>query len=438
MDPSIRQVTLGLLGLGTVGRGLVEMVRRNSDLIAFKTGLELRIKRALVRDPSRARPLPADRVTTRPEDVLDDPEIEIVVEVVGGIEPARTWILRAIERGKHVVTANKALLAEHGDEIFLAARQRGVQVGFEASVCGGVPVLRSLSAGLIANRIELVCGILNGTSNTILTRMEEKGESYAEALAYAQQKGLAEADPSLDVKGIDSAHKLAILARLAFQARVSPGDIPTEGIAELRPEDIADAREFGYVIRLLAVGRRESGAATPERGSERSDRLYLRVHPAWVPRGHPLADVRSEFNAVLVRGDATGEMMFIGKGAGAEPTASAVLSDAIEIGRASAPALQWNLDRVDTLAAMEGESRFYLRFPIYDRPGVIGLIATALGNHNVSITHAGAALTPNLPGRGNVRIVTHLVRESVLRRALTEIQRLPVLVGKPVSIHIFE
>lgn len=417
-------VTVGLLGLGNVGGGLIELVRRNSAVIAERSGVEIRIKRALVRDTTRPRPVHREFLTTRPEEILDDPEIDVVVEVMGGIEPARKLLLQAIERGKSVVTANKAVLALYGDEIFQAASDRRCRIGFEASVCGGIPIIRALTEGLVANRIEQLCGIVNGTTNYILTKMHEEGLPFADALRRAQELGLAEPDPTLDVKGIDAAQKLVILAGLAFHVKASVQEIGVEGIDTLDVEDIRTAKEFGYTIKLVALGQKQG------------EQIDLRVHPALIPNTHPLANVRHEYNAVFLRGDAIGEMVFYGRGAGSLPTASAVLSDIVQI--AHAPSLNgWRYHRRVRSTPVESDSRYYLRFPIYDLPGVIGLITTALGNHGISITHALATLRED-PRLGNVKILTHRAAAGVLRRALDEIARLPVLHGKPVAIRILE
>lgn len=421
-----KPVNIGILGLGTVGTGLVELIKRNSRIIEEKSDVSLQVRRALVKEKSKTRPLEEKLVTTEADEIFKDPDIGIVVELMGGIEPARSYILKALDSGKSVVTANKAVLAAHGDELFSAAAQNKCQIGFEASVCGGIPIIRALTSGLIANRIDMLCGILNGTTNYILTKMTEEGLSYDMALKQAQELGLAEPDPSFDVKGIDTAHKLLILSELTFQTKALIDEIIVEGIDRLDQEDIRTAREFGFVVKLVAIGRRDG------------DKLDLRVHPALISTGHPLSSVRNEFNAVLVKGDAIGEMIFYGKGAGSLPTASAVLSDVVEIARNPHSNGVWNSGKSAKLSLLEAESRYYLRFPIYDVAGVIGLITTALGNHHISITHAQATLVKDKGNHGNVKIVTHKASESAIRKALTEIGRLPVLNGKPIAVRIFE
>lgn len=416
---------VGLLGLGTVGTGLVELVTRNSNLIESKSGVSLEISRALVRDLSRPRALPKELITNDPDRILEDPDIDIVVEVMGGIEPAKSYILRALESGKNVVTANKAVLAAHGLEIFEVAARHGRQIGFEASVCGGIPIIRAITGGLVGNRVEELVGVLNGTTNYILTRMHDEGIPFAAALAEAQAKGLAEADPTFDVKGIDAAHKLLILAEILFQSRAELEDMVIEGIDSLELLDVEAAKEFGFRVKLLALATRNNGS------------IDLRVHPSLVPNDHPLASVSNEFNAVFLRGDATGELIFYGKGAGSMPTASAVLSDIVEISRNPDSRLIWDPGKSVPFAPVEGASRYYLRFPIFDRPGLIGRIATILGDHSISITHALADLVCNETNRGNVKIITHRANASAVRQALKEIEASGVLSSPPVALRIF-
>ncbi|MCW5939072.1 MAG: homoserine dehydrogenase [Fimbriimonadaceae bacterium] len=463
-----KTVRLGLLGLGTVGSGLVEIVNKSAATIEAKSGVRLEIVRALVRSQGKARPLPPGQVTLNPDDVLCDPAIDIVVEVIGGIEPAKSYILKALEAGKSVVTANKAVLATHGAEIFSKSTETGAQLGFEASVCGGIPLIRALSSGLIANDIDSLVGILNGTSNFILTRMYRDRLSYPEALKLAQERGLAEADPSFDVQGVDAAHKLIVLTELTFQTKATLDQLEREGIEQIEPIDIKVADEFGFVIKPVAVARREG------------DLLDLRVHPALVPFEHPLGPVSDEFNAVMVRGDAIGEMIFHGKGAGSLPTASAVMSDIVEIARNPGGGVIWNPAQSRRLAHIEGRSRYYLRLPIFDRPGLIGKIGTVLGDHGVSITHVTARLSPSpvhgpdagvgaldqgpspvhgggvgvgasgqgpspvhgggvgVGAIGDTMLLTHEAKESQINRALAEIEAAGILAGPPVSLRILD
>ena len=415
--------TVSLLGCGTVGRGLVELIRRNRSLIAERSGVDLEISKILVRDLVKER-AGVDRalLTDRPDEAVAN-GADVVVEVIGGVEPARTLVLEAIDAGKHVVTANKALLAECGPELFRRAAERNVRIGFEASVGGGIPIIRALSSGLAGNRIERICGILNGTCNYILTRMADDALSFEAALAEAQARGFAEADPALDIDGTDAGHKLQILAGLAFGRPLARGSVRVEGIRSIEREDLAAAESLGFVLRHVAVGR-DLGTS-----------LDLRVHPAFLSKDHPLAHVRHENNAVLLKGDAVGEMIFHGRGAGAAPTASAVLSDIIDLARnGTGPAPR--IPDSEPAASSDPESERYFRFPVVDAPGVIGLIATALGNRGISISHASAALVAGARDRGSVKILAHACPAGVARKAVDEIARLPVLTGRPVSIPI--
>ncbi|MBS1712919.1 MAG: homoserine dehydrogenase [Armatimonadetes bacterium] len=418
-------VRLGLLGLGTVGSGLVEIVRKSGANIEKRSGVRLEIAKAVVRNPDKPRPLPREQVTLDADEVFDDPTIDIVVEVMGGMEPAKSYILKALSKGKSVVTANKAVLAAHGAEIFQKCTESGRQLGFEASVCGGIPIVRALSSGLIANDVDEIVGILNGTSNYILTRMYKERLSFEEALAKAQENGLAEADPTFDVEGIDAAHKLIVLTELTFQTKASLDQIEREGIRQITPIDIKVADESGFVIKPVAVARRHG------------DSLDLRVHPALVAFEHPLGPVSDEFNAVMVRGDAIGEMIFHGKGAGSLPTASAVMSDIIEIARNPGSGVMWNPVESRKLNHLEGRSRYYMRFPIEDRPGLIGKIATVLGEHGISITHANARLQDR-SGRGDVTVITHESSESEVSKAVREIAEACSLPAEPVTLRILD
>ncbi len=418
-------VRLGLMGLGTVGSGLVELVNRNAAAIEQKSGVRLEIAKALVKTPGKPRPLPPERLCYDPAELVEDPEVDLVVEVIGGIEPAKSLMLRALEAGKDVVTANKAVLARHGAEIFTAAARAGRQVGFEASVCGGIPIVRAISSGLIANDIDEFVGILNGTSNYVLTRMYKDKLPYPEAVRLAQEKGLAEADPSFDVGGLDAAHKLIVLTELTFQVKATVDEIELEGIEQIEPVDIEIADQFGFVIKPLAVARRQG------------ELLDLRVHPALVPFEHPLGAVSDEFNAVLVKGDAIGEMIFLGKGAGSLPTASAVLSDIVEIARNSGNGVMWNPLASRRLAHVEATSRYYLRLPIYDRPGLIGKIGTALGDEGISVTHVQARVAGRAD-EGQMMIITHPTAESVVNRALERIHAACALRGAPVTLRIVD
>ncbi|MBI3726503.1 homoserine dehydrogenase [bacterium] len=436
-SPGARKtVRLGLLGCGTVGRGLLELIERNRALIEERAGISLEVTKILVRDLSKERPgVDRSLLTDRPEEIVAGSlrgatfvapaPCDIVVELLGGIEPARSLVARAIADGKSVVTANKALLALAGAEIFRAAARSGVRIGFEASVCAGIPIIRALESGLVGNRVDTLCGILNGTSNFILTRMTELGESFEAALEEARRRGFAEADPSLDVDGHDAAQKLAILSELAFGVPIAPGSVKVEGIRQIEPEDVRAAKELGFVLKPIAFAR------------DLGDALELRVEPTLLPIDHTLAHVRFEDNAVLVKGDAAGELIFRGKGAGSLPTASAVLSDIVDIARNGSAPLRY-ADAPPKPAAPDGHARFYIRFPVIDVPGVIGRIATALGSRGISISHASATLVPGKPGHGNVKVLAHDCRASVLAETIDAVSRLPVLTGKPVAIRILE
>jgi homoserine dehydrogenase len=425
----MRPVSLGLLGCGTIGQSLLELLGRNKDLIAGRTGLQLGVRRVLVRDPRKERPLDPALLTTDPAAILDAQDVDIVVELMGGVDAARGHVARALRNRKSVVTANRSLMATCGRELLRLAAEQRVWLGFEGSVCGGLPILRALEAGLVGNRISMLVGIVTGATNFILTRMGEDRWSFARALVEAQRRGFAGADPAQDLDGQDSAQKLQLLAEIAFGVHLEGKRFPVEGIRFVEEEDLRSAEQLGFVVRHLAVAQ-EAGEA-----------LDLRVHPALLPMTHPLAHVREEFNSILVRGDAVDEMIFTGKGAGAMPTASAVLSDIIEIARdgSAEHGPTWHVpDKGDRPVASDLECRYYLRFPIKDVPGVIGTITTVLGGAGISISHAAATLAEGRPGQGNVKILAHRTKESALRRALGEIGKLPVLSGKPVILRIFE
>jgi homoserine dehydrogenase len=428
------EIGIGLLGLGTVGAGVLKIFLQHRSALEAKAGCRLRLEAVATRDPARPRDgltLADWPLTTDVARVLEDPRIALVIEVIGGLEPARTCLLRAMAAGKHVVTANKALLATHGRELFDEARRCGVLLGFEAAVAGGLPIIRALRDGLCANRIVSVQGIVNGTSNFILTKMTDEGRPFGEVLGEAQAAGYAEADPTLDIEGIDSAHKLQILASLAFRTAVDLKEIHTEGITRITPEEIGNARELGYRIKLLALAK-----AT-------DDALEVRVHPTMIPAESPLASVAGVFNAIVVSGDAVGDQMFYGRGAGQLPTASAVWSDAIEIARRTAyqhEALPEDLPLIGSgglrLRPMEEiRSAYYLRVMAQDQPGVLAQVAGALGRHRISIAsviqkeRSGVSAVP-------VVMMTHEAREQDMRAALAEIDRLGVVAGHTVMLRV--
>ncbi|NDY41848.1 homoserine dehydrogenase [Dissulfurirhabdus thermomarina] len=422
---------IGLFGLGTVGTGTARILLDQAELLARRAGSRLELARVCDRHPDDLRGLPLDpgRVTADVRDLLDDPAIRVFVELIGGIEPARSVVLQAIAAGKHVVTANKALLAEHGSEIFAAAAEAGVAVGFEASVGGGIPVIKTLKEGLVANRIETVAGIMNGTANYVLTRMTDDGLAFDEALAEAQRLGYAEADPTFDVDGIDTAHKLAILAALAFATPVGPADIATEGISRLTPLDITFAAEFGYRIKLLAIAR------------HRPEGLELRVHPTMIPADHLLARVEGAANAFYLVGDAVGQVLLHGPGAGQMPTGSAVVADIVDIARgiaAGVPPCGGPFEALAPVPLRPMEAlvcRYYFRFSAKDRPGVLARIAGILGDNGISIA---AVIQKGRRSRAAVPIVmlTHEAEEARVRRALARIDELDVVTDPTTVIRI--
>ncbi len=432
----MKEIKIGLLGFGTVGTGVVKILLRQQKLLRNKLGAKITLKRIVDIDLKRDRgvALPEGVLTKNAEEVLDDPEISIIIELIGGTDVARKYILRALKNGKHVVTANKALLSEHLDEIFFEAIKRRLEVGFEASVAGGIPIIRSIKEGLIANRIECMRGIINGTSNYILTKMGEEGRSFKEVLQSAQSKGYAEANPSLDVDGIDSVHKLVILVLLCFGVIVKPEEIPVEGIRSIEPVDFEFARDFGYKIKLLAIARRLSNGI-----------IDARVHPTMIPVTSMLASVDGVYNAVNIVGDAVGSQIFIGKGAGMMPTASAVVSDIVDVSRRlihggagmNSP-VAFTKDAIRRAKVIETgslKSRYYLRFFVVDKPGVLAKIASRLGKHNVSIESV-IQKGRNINGGVPIMIVTHTALESDLKKALKSIDSLDVVLRKSSFIRI--
>ncbi len=431
-----KEIGIGIIGFGTIGTGTVKLLQGNAEHLRRRVGTPLRIRRIADLDVTRDRgvAVPEGVLTTDGFQVARDPEVQIVIELVGGTGAAKEFLLEAIRNGKAVVTANKSLLAEHGPEISRAAQAAGVDMGFEASVGGGIPIIRAMREGLAANRIREIYGIINGTCNYILSRMTNEGKEYAGVLAEAQKIGLAEADPSFDVDGIDSAHKLAILVWLATGMHVLPKEIFVEGIRDVTALDIAFAREFGYVIKLLAIAK------------EKGDGVEVRVHPTMIPSDHLLATVGGANNAIYVKGDFIGSALFYGQGAGMYPTASAVVSDVIEIARnlrgggvgripPSGFFLHDPAERAAVSPFTDVRSEYYLRFQVVDKPGVLSKIAGALGAHSISISSViqkGRKEESAVP----IVIVTHHARESDMRAALTETDRLPVVLDRTRMIRI--
>ncbi len=426
-----RPVNIGLLGCGNVGAALVELVRDRGDEIAARTGLRLAVTRVAVRSLSKERgvELPAEVLTTDAESVATDPDVDLVVEVIGGIEPARELIIDALKAGKPVVTANKELLANVGGELYAVAESSGVDLLFEAAVAGGIPLVRPLRESLVGEDVSRVMGIVNGTTNYILTKMSEEGWSYAEALTEAQSLGYAERDPTADVEGFDAGAKAAIIATIAFGSKVVAGDVFHEGIAGVTAADIGHALRLGYRIKLLAIIERFD-----------DDSVAVRVHPAMVPEDHPLASVRDSFNAVFIEGAAVGDLMFYGRGAGGFPTASAVLGDVIDAAANLAKGTHASLGsfgkaRIRPIDDLRSE--FYLSLEVADRPGVLAAVAGVFGAHGVSIRsmeqealHGDGIVDGDRDGSvGGARLtfITHSAREADLRATLQELRGLDAL-----------
>ncbi|WP_295608436.1 homoserine dehydrogenase [uncultured Lamprocystis sp.] len=430
-------VKIGLLGLGTVGGGTVTVLTRNAREIARRAGRGIEIAHAAARAYKREGICGLDQIGRIGDDafaVVDDPEIQIVIELIGGYSPALELVMRAIANGKHVVTANKALIARHGNTIFAAARERGVMVGFEAAVAGGIPIIKAVREGLAANHIEWVAGIINGTGNFILTEMRDKGRSFADCLAEAQTRGYAEADPTFDVEGIDAAHKLTILASLAFGIPLQFERCYTEGISRIEAQDVAYAGELGYRIKHLGIARRNA------------DGIELRVHPTLIPHRRLIANVDGVMNAVLVKGDAVGPTLYYGAGAGSLPTASSVVADVVDVVRAlttdpnnRVPHLAFHPDELaDTpiLTMEQVETAYYLRLTALDEPGVMARIASILGEQGISIE----AIQQKAPGEGETHVplvmLTQRVREGQMNQAITRIEALASVQGSVMRIRV--
>lgn len=429
----MNEIKVGLLGFGTIGTGVAKLLHQNAALIEEKLGARLVLKKIVDLDVTSDRgiPLPANVLTTKVEEVVNDPEISVVIELIGGYEPAKKFVLAAIENGKHVVTANKALLAVHGEEIYAAAARNGVEVLYEAAVGGGIPVLSAIKGNMAANNFGTVLGILNGTCNYILTKMTQEGADFADVLKKAQELGYAEADPTFDVEGTDTAHKLCILLSLCFGTKIDFKDIHTEGIRSISAIDINFARDFGYRIKLLAIGKRNG------------DRIEARVHPTMIPIHYPLADVDGAFNAIRLTGDFVGPVMLYGRGAGMDPTASAVVGDVIDIcrniiagsGRRMAPLgyLDKYVKKLSIKPMGDIVSKYYLRFSVFDKPGVLSRIAGALGNNGISIE---SMIQSGRKAEQAVSIVlmTHEARESDIRKALDEIDGLKDIIAEKSNL----
>lgn len=416
------RVRIGLLGCGNVGAALVELIDSRRDAIAARTGMHLAITRVAVRSLAKERPveLPSGVLTLDAAGVVVDPEIDLVVEVIGGVEPARELVLAALKAGKPVVTGNKELLANAGAELFAAAEEAGVDLLFEAAVAGGIPFIRPLRESLAGDRIDRVLGIVNGTTNYILTRMTEDGASYGDALAEAQRLGYAERDPTADVEGHDAAAKAAIVASIAFGVRVVAGDVYDEGISGITTADIDYARKMGYVVKLLAIAEQHEAPG----GEGHPGEVAVRVHPAMVPADHPLASVRDSFNALFVEAAAVGELMFYGRGAGGSPTASAVLGDVID---AALNRTRGSHATVGALAKArirpidEVETAYYINLDVRDRPGVLAAVAGVFGRHDVSIR---SMEQEGLGSEARLVFITHVAREAAVRATISELHHL--------------
>jgi homoserine dehydrogenase len=426
-----QKISVGIIGLGTVGTGTVRILTSNAELIQNRVGVPVEVTKVAVRDIGRARDvkLAAGVLSDDPRGVIEDPDIDIVVELIGGYEPAKEFILEAIHRGKHVVTANKALLAVHGVELHEAARRAGVLIGFEASVGGGIPVIKALREALGGNRILSIYGIINGTSNYILTKMTEEDRSFDDVLQEAQRAGYAEADPTFDVGGIDTAHKLAILVNLAFGAAMQFKQIYTEGITSISPLDIQFGKEFGYRVKLLAIAKVNDGS------------VEARVHPTMVPEDYPIAKVAGVYNAIQLVGDACEDIMLYGRGAGSMPTGSAVVADIMDISRQILMEPSRNLPLAEDrsrlrLRPMDAiTSIYYLRFMALDQPGVLSQISGILGRNNISIA---SVIQRGRKKEGAVPLVimSHTAVEKDVQKSLTDIKSLSCVTEEPVLIRV--
>lgn len=429
-------VKVGLLGLGTVGGGTLNVLTRNADEIARRAGRGIQITHAAAKqyDPSNLTGLENVEVTDDAFSVVENPELEIIIELIGGYTPARELVLKAIENGKHVVTANKALIAMHGNEIFDAAQQKGVMVAFEAAVAGGIPIIKAVREGLAANHIEWIAGIINGTGNFILSEMRDKGREFADVLKEAQSLGYAEADPTFDVEGIDAAHKLTILGSIAFGIPLQFEKTYTEGITKIEPQDVEYAEQLGYRIKHLGITRRTEAG------------IEMRVHPTMIPKRRLIANVDGVMNAVLVKGDAVGPTLYYGAGAGSEPTASAVIADVVDVVRMlttdpenRVPHLAFQPGELVDLAILpieEVETAFYLRMQVIDKPGVVAKIASILADSQISIE----AIQQKEPAEGDDTVplvmLTQRVIEKQLNKAIAEIEELDSVFGQVMRIRV--
>ena len=434
----MKSIKIGIAGMGVVGSGVAAVLKRNQEEIARRAGRGIELAVVATRTRSKAEPLAADGVQIVADimDVARHPDIDIVVETMGGYEPAKSFVLEAIKNGKHVVTANKALLAEHGNEIFAAAQAAGVTVAFEAAVAGGIPVIKALREGLSANRIEWIAGIINGTTNFILTQMREKGWTFADALKVAQELGYAEADPTFDVEGVDAAHKITLMSALAFGVPINFKAAHIEGISNLAATDITYAEKFGYRIKLLGITKR-----TPEG-------IELRVHPTLIPESRLIANVNGVMNAVLVKGDAVGATLYYGAGAGSEPTGSSVIADLVDVTRLHTadpehrvPHLAFQPDSladIPMLPISAVKTRYYLRLIAQDRTGVLADITRILANHDISVDAMLQTEVDDTTKQAHIVIMTHVSQESNVDTAVSEIKALESISGEVVKLRVEE
>ncbi len=429
-------INVGLVGFGTVGSGTAKILLTQEELLKRRTGIDIRLKKICDKDitTDRGFPVPEGILTTNIDDIFEDEEIDIFVELIGGIEPAKSFILKALQKGKHVVTANKALLATNGFEIFETASKKGVEVGFEASVGGGIPCIKALKEGLVANNVSTVLGIMNGTANYILTRMSDEGLEFQEVLKQAQELGYAEADPTYDIEGIDTAHKLAIMSTLAFGKKVKLDDIFVEGISKISPLDIAFSKELGYSIKLLAIGKLGTDG-----------KIDVRIHPTMIPVEHLLSQVNGAFNAVYFIGDSVGKVMLYGMGAGQMPTGSAIVADICDIARniskgcpERVPALSLPFESMEEALikpVSEITCKYYFRFMVKDKPGVLSKISGILGKEEISINSVvqkGRSNETSVP----IVMLTHEATEGKVKKALKEIDSQEFVLDETTIIRI--
>lgn len=430
----MKKINIGLIGFGNIGSGVVKILRDKKALLSEKTGLDINIRKICDQDITSKRSVSVDKslLTRNPKDIIEDPQIDIMVELIGGINPAREFIAQALKRGKNIVTANKALLATHGQELFLEANGRGKNIYFEASVGAGIPIIKSLREGLVANKFNSILGILNGTSNYILSSMSKEKRTFSEALKEAKNKGFAEKDPTLDIEGMDSAHKLILLTYLSFGRLVNIEDVFIEGISRISLADVNYAKELGFEIKLLAIAQREG------------EDLEVRVHPTLIPEDHLLASVDSVFNAIYVEGDLAGDLLFYGPGAGQLSAASAVVSDIVDLTKDIKAGLfrpMMNIVQDKSVKRLrridESSSRYYIRFTALDKPGVLARISGVLAKFGISI----ASVTQKEKSKSQlvpIVMLIHEAREKDLRRALNMINRLEAIKEEPIAIRMEE